>query len=213
MSDFLFVISKYKEDTSWVNNLNCDYIIFNKYEGYNGSESKLENIGREAHTYLTYIINNYNNLPNKICFLQGNPFNIISLVDLINIKNINSDFLQLGRIEQCYKNGYPFESLDIENIFLRKHFIDYPEYIKYSVGAQFIVSSDLIKIRKIEFYKNILEEFTRNDIPLVINNRNTDPNAWDYIEKTEDNNRMPWLLERVWGIIFNKNYKSYNDNF
>ena len=34
----------------------------------------LDNVGREGHTYYKYIVDNYDNLKDYTCFLQGNPF-------------------------------------------------------------------------------------------------------------------------------------------
>ncbi len=67
------VLSRYKEtDESWQNRLienNYEVITYNKHSGQN----LLPNIGRESHTYINYIINNYYNLPDEILFSQYDP--------------------------------------------------------------------------------------------------------------------------------------------
>ena len=75
-----FVIARYNEDLKWVNNLPgfSRIIIYNK--GKNDLNylrpgvivKKLENIGRESHTYLTHIIENYSESNSK--FVNVNNF-------------------------------------------------------------------------------------------------------------------------------------------
>lgn len=105
--EYKFVISRYKEDISWLNN--HDYIlqnsiIYNKgdrVDGYN------EIIGiqnypiytREADTYLTYIIDNYYKLPEYIFFTQAYPFdhspNFLNIVHYLITNNIFRPFQPL----------------------------------------------------------------------------------------------------------------------
>ena len=71
------VVARYKEDIEWVMAYNDIVIIYNKGPDLNlpfKKIIKLENIGREGHTYLHHIIENYNNLSNKTIFTQGSPF-------------------------------------------------------------------------------------------------------------------------------------------
>ena len=80
------IISRYNEDISWIK-----YIIknklFNKILVINKGENNLplfqtnkvkiikrNNIGREGETYLSFIIDNYSNLPDNIWLVQGDPF-------------------------------------------------------------------------------------------------------------------------------------------
>ena len=108
--------------------------------------------------------------------------------------------------------------MNMDEIFLDKYFLNKPEnYITYTIGAQFLVKKSNILKRKKIFYENILKEFERTDIPvwplpLTIDKEKIDPCAYHYILKTGDSNRMPWLLERVWNIIFNENFISKFDS-
>ena len=67
------VIAKYKEDVSWSNQFKTSRVIIYDKSGEDNGFVNLPNFGRESHTYLTHIINNYDNLPDYTCFLQGNP--------------------------------------------------------------------------------------------------------------------------------------------
>lgn len=70
------VIARYNEDISWLSKVkNMKITIYNKGEdNINKSSIKLPNIGRESHTYLTHIIDNYDNLSDITIFSQGDPF-------------------------------------------------------------------------------------------------------------------------------------------
>ena len=83
------VVARFKEDLEWLNKLIESelwierVVIFNKGpENISFSKKALkkieiirkENIGREGGTYLDYIIENYEVLPDKIWFIQGDPF-------------------------------------------------------------------------------------------------------------------------------------------
>lgn len=104
------VISRYMEDLKWLDNdnfRNYRIIIYNKgsnddfYKPPNSVIIKLPNYGRESHTYLFHIINNYENLSDLTVFLPGssdyvNKYNKIEdkynkTMNLIKtIKNIKS---------------------------------------------------------------------------------------------------------------------------
>jgi hypothetical protein len=77
-----FVISRYNEDLNWINenffsNNDIPIIVYNKGINDNINIKKeykiinLENVGRESHTYLYHIINNYDNLADNTIFLPG----------------------------------------------------------------------------------------------------------------------------------------------
>ena len=66
------VIAHYNEDLSWINNLNIPYSIYthdNSLLTHNNIFVE-KNKGNEATLYLKYIIDNYNNLPDKILFVH-----------------------------------------------------------------------------------------------------------------------------------------------
>lgn len=136
----------------------------------------LENVGRETHTYLHYIITNYDNLPDVIVFTQGRILDHIGSDDvryLIDIKNqalensksqivsmhhnieywnlVNGEFY----LQNNYKNNKPVIFLDWfkENINMT-----YPEPLyNYSFGI-FSVKKELILKHPIEYYKRLILE-------------------------------------------------------
>ena len=66
------VVARYKEDIGWLDPLQEHLVILNKGVPYNVSnEVLLPNVGREPHSYLWYIIENYEQLPEVLIFTQG----------------------------------------------------------------------------------------------------------------------------------------------
>ena len=73
------VVSRYNEDLQWLKNKKFGYptTIYNKgdndifYKPKGCKVIKLQNIGRESHSYLYHVINNYNNMPTLTIFLPG----------------------------------------------------------------------------------------------------------------------------------------------
>ena len=88
------VIAKYKENVSWVENLKYNYIIYDK-------SKDVPNIGRESETYLKYIINHYNNLPDYVVFLQGNPFDHLLQPNIDYLNNEISNIKQKEFVERA----------------------------------------------------------------------------------------------------------------
>jgi hypothetical protein len=91
------VIARYNEDLSWLKKIpkSIKITIYNK--GVDNIENleklkyniiKLPNVGRESHTYLYHIINNYDKLADKTIFCQGDSiFHSPGFLDLLkNIK-------------------------------------------------------------------------------------------------------------------------------
>ena len=78
------IVARYKEDVRWIRDtIPQEYrvILYNKGDDLsngeihpNGTVRNVTNEGRETETYLRFIIENYDNLPDVMVFLQGEPF-------------------------------------------------------------------------------------------------------------------------------------------
>lgn len=77
------VVARYEEDISWIKNipesLYNRIIIYNKGEDAefnlpNSTVKRLPNFGRESHTYLYHVIENYNHLADITFFLPGSAW-------------------------------------------------------------------------------------------------------------------------------------------
>ena len=175
------VVCRFKEDLDWVKGLSIPYTIYNKGEkdiNYPFIES--ENIGRESETFIRFIVENYEKLPNTLVFLQGNPFSHLRIfTDEIKRYQENtlislSDTFKVDNLEGC-----PSEcSLPIQKYIVTYLPMIQKKYFMFGTGAQYIVPKESIVNKPREWWEILHKSH--------------------YIEK-----RTPWILERLWMDIFN----------
>ena len=157
------VVARYNESIEWTNDIinnNTKCIIYNKGPKLNDNKCPviyLPNVGREGHTYLYHIINNYNNLPEYTMFLQGQPFDHTPYLESILASDewkkpfhvMSSNILNLT----INQEQNPYTMLELYNsIFNRKN----NEFsLWFGAGAQLCVSRATIRTRPKEFYEQI----------------------------------------------------------
>jgi hypothetical protein len=174
------VVAKYKENTSWINFLNYKHnvIVINKTNELDPyTNIVLENIGRESHSYLWYIINYYDYLDEYTCFMQGNPFDHSpNIINHINNFDYKTNFLPLGiRICDTIKDNCKHHpGLKTSNF---SKLINIPNEWDFCAGAQFIVSRNCILQHSKEYYRELFDMHYTNE-------------------------QTPWCLERLWQFIF-----------
>lgn len=176
------VVARYKEDTSWLNQLriaspDINTFVINKHfsdDPYTGTV--LPNIGRESHSYLWYIINHYVCLDDFTCFVQGSPFfHCPNAIDVISKFDGSADFYPFGTVFHTVKDACPHHSDLVISKF--DDLIKSPAEWSFNGGAQFIVSRDRILRYSKEFYQQLFDlHFT--------------------------NEQTPWCLERLWKFVF-----------
>jgi hypothetical protein len=197
--DLVFVIARYKENVLWLKNMSYKYVLYNKGPKdipENMAYINLPNVGREAHTYLTYIVDNYNNLPDYVGFLQGEPFvHSIFLGNILN-KFKGQEFYSLGRSAEYYKEEAPIYIKIIEDSTLKYFGIDRPAG-KFPWGAQFIVSKNKILKHSLEEYKFLVDKLIEAEKNTTICTEFKHPKpcaCMNYISA--------WMLEVWWPILF-----------
>lgn len=165
------VISKYMENIEWIFKLKYKSIVYNK----NCAENdlfyfNLPNVGREAHTFFTHIVENYNELSEYTAFLQGNPFDHCpEVVEEINNFNFDMDFKPLGTI--IYHTSDAVANIPNQiNEFAKKIGFDLVYPVPCIRGAQYIASKKIIQQRPVEFYKKILSCIDGENAPFDIYN-------------------------------------------
>lgn len=173
------IVARFNEPLDWLDQLkNCNIYVYNKGDRLDCSytQIQLENVGREAHTYLYHILNNepadYN------IFIQANPFDHC-LNAIYEIDNLESDFTHLKSIRgklYCDNEGLPHHKLPLKPYF--EKVLGYcPKIIEFIPSACFIVSKQrLLSISKKDYEK--------------LYNISLEPLG-------------AWILERLWGYIWN----------
>ena len=175
------VVARYNEDVRWLRWLGLDRIdhvyVFNKGDDHvrthhafpmeRMSLIKAPNVGREGHTFYSYIVLMYERLPEQIVFLQGCPFDHTPhLVDLVK------RFLDVGPTagvslgEDMYKcdfrsQGHFAEAGRLPMVDTFKRIFgtsEAPVHLEwfFGAGAQMIIGRETILKRPKSFYQNIV---------------------------------------------------------
>ena len=204
------IISRFNEDLSWLKmHNNFKIIIYNKgnllkNEGL-GKVINIENIGRESHTWLYHIVENYNNLDDINIFLQGriddlncmaykNPNDYIKVINKYGFAASRYGLLgpfhwkwNVGLdISKKYKRNWERNEISRSNIgfrrFAKNIFPNIPILVATSYGGCFAVKKESILQYDITFYKILLAEVSRHKNPIEGH-----------------------YMERLWCFIFTKN--------
>ena len=168
----------------------------------------MPNIGREAHTYLYHIVNNYHNLAEVTLFTQALVSDHGYIEDIDSLKNtlgatalmngFSSNILKyrVGDdvswgpyfniiVRRCLIEYYriPAESVDkivFKDWFEKYIYHQYPEVLHAYSGAIFAVSKKQILSRSIDYYKTLLSQLSNENSPIEAH-----------------------FLERSWYYVFN----------
>jgi hypothetical protein len=194
---FDLVVAKYKENISWVDSIPFRKFIYNKDSIDYPNSIKLENIGREAHTWAYHVVFNYEHLAEYTIFVQGDPFyhfhNFIEIA--MNLPRSLSALPFYG--EGVYGLADINQPEDIDflrgrnvrpDLVLRliKHNDPDRYMFPFAWGAQYIVHRDNLRSKSIEFWEKLI-----------------------YIHQ-DSNAHWPWSIERCWADIFAKD-NSFKD--
>jgi hypothetical protein len=178
------VICRFGENLSWIRNIDIPYNIYNKGEDIEFECIKCPNVGRESETYLRHIIENYDNLPDFLIFLQGDPAaHMINFIDEIKsyIDSESSDIRYLGRVVgEVFFQTKIFSEIVKDYPSLFNHFSSHFSNYRFSQGAEYIVHKERIQSKSLEFWKRLYEIH-------------------------DSYYGAPWDIERLWHTIFDWN--------
>jgi hypothetical protein len=165
----VIVIARYNEPLEWIDSLDSRWksMIYNKGDSIQRECVVMDNNGREASSYLRYIVDHYSSLPEYVCFVQGDPFchspnlyeELSSFISCEGFKffDVNGHESCGGNsFTSCDKGGSPHHGgLNIQG-FCSTHNIILPDgNLDFSPGAQFIVNRDIILKRDFSFYSKL----------------------------------------------------------
>jgi hypothetical protein len=200
------VLSRYKETNNlWADIVSNNYdevIIYDKFQG----ENLLPNLGRESHTYIHYIIENYNNLPDEILFSQYDPEDHFKYSKKIDPESsmyifLNKSLLDFQGIKACDFDKIVRSRIINWIAFSKELFGEFSNdkiYQLLACGATlngiFRVSKNAILKHDISLYKKALKMLSRGIDP-----------------------REGYYFERIWKFLFfqagckDKNFTNYNN--
>ena len=195
------VVARYNENIKYLNVFRNIVIIYNKGIDDIPSEYnsiKLPNIGRESHTYLYHIIQNYDNLANKTLFIQGriSDHKILPIVDYFKDEDFIGNIHEHGIIlikNRIIHSGKYLNDLNSGNLIKSKYSpFEWMKVIGLNMndsiifrmvwGANFSLSKKKILEKPKIFYQNLLK----------------------YLEY-HNNPEEGHFFERSWYSIFNHN--------
>jgi len=208
----LFILSRYNEDYSWIENYTQDYLIYNKGESIlnNSKIINIENIGGNQRDIAKFSFENYDNLPDIMIFTQAFPFDHCRQ-DIFDNLIQNTEFTPLeyygntpangweqrdefGGFKEINNNWYIYTHNSTYNLtckynsfdeFMNKYFDNYNhlDFIRFAPGSQYLITKKEILQYPRYFWKCLMEELTTK------------------------NSTEAHIVERSLYYIFNGNYK------
>lgn len=129
-----YVISRYNHDISWLADYTNDVVIYDRSENPVPNAIIVPNIGSDIYDKFTYIIENYDNLPEVAVYTKANIFKYITKEEFDKVKDKKTFTPLLTQHHKTYmpvcyyKDGMYYE---INNYFyLNAHPAKYAEEIK-----------------------------------------------------------------------------------
>lgn len=156
-----YVISRYNHDLSWLSDYTTDYVLYDRSPESLAGAIVVPNLGSDLLDKFTYIIDNYDNLPNVAVYTKANLFKYITKREFDFIKD-NTTFTPIltdahaevvcdagmpepGKPFSFYKDGMYYE-------------LNWPAYLKNNpakdqptpVTMDWYLSHPLVKLLKID---------------------------------------------------------------
>ncbi len=164
------IISRYKEDISWVKNYDLDYVIYNKGDEIDDDYNvlKMDNIGNNQRDIFHYILTNYDNLEDIIIFVQGNPFDHCKREKFDRLIN-NEFFTALESFEDIQQNnaqildsngGY----MEINNSwYIGAHNVR-EDWNRFTPGSQYIITKEIAHFYSKNFWSFLMNSLNKNNM-------------------------------------------------
>lgn len=174
IKDTFVVLSVYNNDVSWIKDYTNNYVLLNAGEPIEGVR-QVPHVGYNIHAYLTWIVENYDNLPETVMFIKGTIFDkCISREDFDKVCNnktytplLKKDHHVDGAINK-YVDGmyheannswwfahFPHKHVHSYDEFCEKMAIPKDHFIGFAPGACYIVPKENILKRSKEFYQTL----------------------------------------------------------
>jgi Protein of unknown function (DUF3431) len=177
------VIARFNEDPAWIRTIEgWEILVDNKGEaaGIPGEISS-PNHGREPETFLRYLVDHYEELPDRMAFLQGHPFDHApEILSELAGEPEEREFRWFGGTVACDALGNPHHpGLELSGACALAG-IEVPERFVFAPGGQFTLTRDRVLRRPKEALAR-LRSLTLEDP------------------------RGGYVLERLWGVLFGDN--------
>lgn len=196
----MIVVCHYKENLDWLHDIHDDlHVMQKRVPEKNSYQHKymrpadgfdlIRNIGLESYAWLRYFADNYDDLPERMVMLQGNPFDHCK--DVLNLMETERPFLWLSdlviptgvgaNVDRYIKNHWSYEGYD------EAFYEVFPEYVvksgrwHFGAGAQFLVTRDVVRLRPKGFYERLVKMFE---------------------DENSQKSPLSYKMERWWSVVF-----------
>lgn len=165
-----YIISRYNHDVSWISRYTNNYILYDRSDTPLLESIPVSNVGSDIYDKFTYIIDNYDHLPEIAIYTKANIFKYITEEEFEMIKN-NKKFTPILTKNHEEKPGISFYSADglyneINNYwYLSAHPINcdfreltqllgiaHREFVRFAPGSNYILPKNNILKHSREFY-------------------------------------------------------------
>jgi hypothetical protein len=174
------VVARHREDLAWLESMEMPAIVYDKSPRFRALDAvPLENVGREADTYLQHILRRWDDLADVTFFCQGNPHD--HSPDFAHLAGDceRAHFCELATKEVVDDHkGWPSHpGLPLREAWERLWpGRPVPESFRFRAGAMFAVHKDAIRSRPKDFYEQML--------------------------RIAREPQGPWVLERLWSYVW-----------
>ena len=188
------IISRFNENISWLEEIKgFKIIIYNKGKNLSNKKFKkiinLNNVGRESHTWLYHIVENYTDLDDVNIFMQGriddlgcmaykDPHDYLKVINKTGFSA--SRYGLLGPLHwgwnvgleknKKYKQQWNSGKISRSKIgfrnFAKELFPKIPIFVPTSYGGCFAIKKELIRKYDKDFYLNLLEILSKSKNPV-----------------------------------------------
>lgn len=169
-----WIISRYNHDLSYLPEYTDDYILYDRSENPLPNSILVPNIGSDIYDKLTYIIDNYDNLPDVAVYTKANIFKYISKEEFDLIKD-NKNFTPIltqhhkvyepvcryvnGIYEEInnlwYLEAHPTKSVLSTLKLINLLGIGTQSYLQFAPGSNYILPKENILQHPKELYEDL----------------------------------------------------------
>lgn len=169
-----FIISHYKDNYDWVKEYTDSFIVYHKDR---------KNVGYNIYTIMSFIVDNYENLPNTCIFIKDNILERHITRGEFEVALLKSGFTPLltqnhktDGVINFYKDGLYYEKNNywylhhyghrdgVENLIDLLGIRD-KDYLGFAPGANYIVPKENILKHTKDFYQTLLDAVSYTQLP------------------------------------------------
>lgn len=166
-----YVVSRYNQDIEWLKDYTDDYVIYDRSEKPVRNSIVVPNIGSDLYDKFTFIVDNYDNLPDVAVYTKANLFKYITKEEFDKVKD-NQIFTPLltqhhkTYMPVCfYKDGMYHEinnrwyltahSAKVKDELFELLGLNDKKYLAFAPGSNYILPKENILKHSKKFYEKL----------------------------------------------------------